>query len=110
MKNDTSTNTIGSRIRAAREEKGFSQSDLAEAIGFQSATAISLIENGERGVSAEILKKLSNALQRDVYYFLGEKEKAGDVQFALRADKGLTTEDRNAILHFIDLAKQKNGK
>ena len=104
MKN---SETIGSRIKAAREERGLSQLDLAQALGFQSATAISLIESDERGVGAETLQRLSEVLHRDVRYFLGQAEKPVDVQVALRADKDLSKSDKDAILRFIELAKKK---
>jgi transcriptional regulator with XRE-family HTH domain len=106
--------SIGSLIRAAREERGMSQMELAQKLGFQSATAISLIESNERGVPAAILQELSDVLHRDIKYFLGQDEAAQvDVQVALRADKDLTKEDKDAILRFIELAKEKknnNGK
>lgn len=110
MKNEEkSPNTIGSRIKTARDERGLSQLDLAKELGFQTATAISLIENDERKVTAGILQKLSEVLHRDIKYFLGQDESAAmDVQFALRADPDLTKEDKDAILRFIDLAKGKN--
>ncbi|MFH1712449.1 MAG: helix-turn-helix transcriptional regulator [Patescibacteria group bacterium] len=111
MKNGQS-NHIGARIKIAREERGLSQLQLAEAVGFQSATAISLIESGERKVSSEILERLAEVLHRDTRYFLGQKENAPiDVRVALRTDKDLSKEDKDAILRFIDLAKsKKNGK
>jgi transcriptional regulator with XRE-family HTH domain len=99
--------TIGSRIRAAREERGLSQLDLASALGFQSATAVSLIESNERGVSAEMLQRLGEVLHRDVKYFLGQDESVTDVQVALRADKDISEEDKKALSHFIELAKKR---
>lgn len=98
---------MGSRIRAAREEAGMSQSGLAEALGFQSATAVSLIENGERGVSAALLPRVAAVLHRDVNYFLGQEEAKVDIKVALRADKDLSKEDKAAILRFVELAKKK---
>lgn len=110
MKNEqTPEQLIGSRIKSAREEKGLSQLDLAKALGFQTATAISLIEAGERGVSATILEKLGQVLERDVKYFLG-KEDAVDIQVALRADKDLSKEDKEALSRFIQLAKNRKKK
>ncbi len=113
MKNEQKNITnIGARIKAARDERGLSQLELAQALGFQSATAISLIENGDRKVTAGILQELSAVLHRDIKYFLGEDENSPvDVQTALRADKDLTKEDKDAILRFIELAKRKkDGK
>lgn len=99
---------IGDRIRAAREARDLSQLELAQAIGFQSATAISLIENGDRKVTSGILEGLASALHVDVtHLLLGREESPVDVQVALRADKDLTKEDKDAILRFIELAKNK---
>ena len=54
---------IGSQIKKARETKGISQLDLAKQLGFESATAISLIENGDRKVTAENLEKIANSFK-----------------------------------------------
>jgi transcriptional regulator with XRE-family HTH domain len=110
MKNDQNKEHIGIRIKSAREERGLSQVDLAKALGFHSATAISLIESGDRKVTAGLLESLSDVLHRDINYFLGQKDRVVDVQVALRADKDLSKEDKDAILRFIELAKKKNGK
>lgn len=111
MKNmDNEAQTIGARIKKAREESGMSQSDLAKVLGFESATAISLIENDERKITAENLGKAAAALHRDVRYFLGEENaKTVDVAVALRADKDLSDPDKKAILHFIEMARKKKN-
>lgn len=101
---------LGALIMAARKERGLSQTELAVMLGFQSATAISLIENGERKVSTDLLQRLCTVLQRDIKYFLGEKELNSDVRVALRADKDLSKQDKDAILRFIELAKKKNAR
>ena len=58
MKSEDTYPQIGKRIKDAREKEGLSQKSLAEAVGFESATAISLIESGERRVSIEDLDKI----------------------------------------------------
>ena len=98
---------MGSRIRAARDEMGMSQSQLAAALGFQSATAISLIENGERNVTSALLQRIGEVLHRSMNYFMGQPEQVVDLKVALRADKDLSNEDKDALLRFIELAKQK---
>lgn len=50
---------FGAIIKKAREECGLSQLELAKEIGKKSATYISLIESGKRGVSC-----------RDFYYIM----------------------------------------
>ena len=111
MKNTDSNNeAIGKKIRTAREEAGYSQLDLAKLIGFETATAISLIESGERKISAENIASLAKNLHKDVKFFFGETDPAMDVKVALRADKDLDKEDQDAIMRFIELAKKKHGK
>lgn len=101
---------IGSQIKKAREEAGMSQMDLAKVLSFESGTAISLIESGERKITAENLELIAKTLHRTIKYFLGkDEEKVVDVKVALRADKDISKEDKDALLHFIDMAKKKHG-
>lgn len=98
---------IGSKIREAREATKKSQMELASALGFESATAISLIESGERRVRVEDLEKIARFLDKDIKFFIGQEDKAVDVRVALRADKDINEKDREAILRFIEVAQQK---
>jgi len=110
MKNQKDKNElIGAKIREAREAAKKSQKELADIVGFESATAISLIETGQRKVRVEDLEKISNFLQRDIKFFLGIEEEQ-NIKFALRADTNLSSEDQDQILSFIDFVKKdKNG-
>lgn len=111
MKNiNANKGIIGRNIKFAREQAKLSQLDLAKQLGFESATALSLIESGERKISAENLAVLAKILHRDVKFFYGQEESSVDVQVALRADKNLNNEDREAIMRFIELARKKHGK
>ncbi|TXI35277.1 MAG: XRE family transcriptional regulator [Candidatus Moraniibacteriota bacterium] len=110
MKNETDKNAqIGAKIREARDSQGVSQLDLAQALGYESATAISLIESGDRKLKVEDLEKISNFFHRDIKFFLGQEEKVLDVKFALRADKDLQPKDVESILDFIEFAKKKRN-
>ena len=100
---------IGEKMKAAREEMGLSQLELAKELDFESATAISLIENGKRDLSTENLVRLSRILHKDVKFFLGLTEGETSVTVALRADKDLLQEDKDALTHFIELAKMKRN-
>jgi transcriptional regulator with XRE-family HTH domain len=104
--------TIGNNIRKAREQAELSQKDLAEAAGFESATAISLIESGERKVAVEVLEKIAEVLHTDLATLLGvETQVKPDIKTALRADKDLSHKDKEQIIKFIDFVKQsKDGK
>ena len=83
-----------------------SQKYLAEAIGYESATAISLIEAGERKVSIVDLDKIAKILNQNVDYFLGTEKKI-DFLYALRTDKELTGKEQKNVLDFVDFIKSK---
>lgn len=104
MKNKKDTYIlIGSRIKKARKEKGLSQKKLAEAVGFDSATSISLIESGERKISIVDLEKTAEVLNEELIQFLGTEPK---VRVSFRAD-GLNEKDAKVIQHIITMAKKR---
>ena len=52
---------LGERVKRARQERGLSQSDLAERLGLSDAY-ISKIEMGKNAMTVTVLAKLSDAL------------------------------------------------
>lgn len=118
MKNSKRFKEIGSNIREARKEAGMSQQELAKEVGFDSTTAISLLEVGERRVTIDSLEKIADVLGKSLDFFLEEgdaeqgQENKPDLKFALRADPDLSKEDKDAILRFIEMSKKKkqNGE
>lgn len=110
MKNNkTKSQIIGEKIKEARNNLKMSQAKLAEEIGFESAVAISLIENGERAITIEKLEKIGNFLHKDIKFFLGEEDAPIKIEVALRSQKDLNKEDQDAILRFIELAKNRHA-
>lgn len=104
---------IGRRIRVAREEANLSQQELATKINRDTATAIYLMENGDRKVSIVDLEKIAQVLDRDLSYFLGESEATNttpNLRIALRSDPNLEVEDKQAIMRFVELAEKRNKK
>ncbi len=98
---------IGANIRKARELSGLSQRQLAEKLGYESSTTVSYIESGERKVSIVDLEKIAHMLDRDIRYFIGQPEEQLNVRVALRAETGLKEKDKDAILHIIEMAKNR---
>jgi transcriptional regulator with XRE-family HTH domain len=64
------------RLRAARQLRSLSQSDLAEKADLQ-PSAVSHFETGRRAPSFDNLKALSEALQVTTDYLLGRAEEPG---------------------------------
>jgi transcriptional regulator with XRE-family HTH domain len=71
---------LGSRIRKFREGRGLNQEALARVLGVSRPT-LSLIENGDRKVSAEEIRKLAEFFGVSVDAFFDEKK---EPQFVIR--------------------------
>jgi XRE family transcriptional regulator, fatty acid utilization regulator len=78
------TQLIGARIRALREERKLSQEDLARLFGFKDRQTVSAIENGERRVSAEELILAVEKLGQPLDYFTNPFMLVGEGKFSWR--------------------------
>jgi len=75
---------IGARIKAKREELGFSQEAVTRLLGFKDRQTLSAIETGDRRVSAEELLRFSEALAVPLDYFADPFLLAGEGRFSWR--------------------------
>ena len=106
----------GERIRTLRNELGITQEQLAKACGYKTNTAIALVENGERELSREKLRKCAAVLGTTINYLWGETDNPSrpksqdliDEQFStLRKtlfDKLLNTNSENVLNLYLDLS------
>src|ERR1700730_16490752 len=78
------TNLIGTRIKALREERKLSQDDLGRLFGFKERQTVSAIENGERRVSAEELLIAVEKLGAPLDYFTDPFLLVGEGRFSWR--------------------------
>lgn len=65
--------SIGSKIKALREEQGLTQIDLVKKSGISRAT-IQSYERDDASITISIIEKISNALGVDVSYFLSPSQ------------------------------------
>jgi len=109
--------TIGERIRAVREKKGWSQYKLAKEADVQPST-ISQIESGARQKpSIAVLQKVANALSLTVSQLLGQTNEDDfqdllqneEVKMFFRNFKDLPEEDKAFIKKQIELLKYQKG-
>ena len=95
-----STNLIGGRIKALREQCGLSQDDLAHVFGFKDRQTVSAIETGERRVLAEELLLAVEKLGVSLDYFSDPFLLAGEGKFSWRQislrPERLSAYERNA--------------
>lgn len=66
--------TIGSRIRARREELDLSQEELGTKLGYKSRSSINKIELGERNLTQARIKVIADALETTPGYIMGWEE------------------------------------
>lgn len=70
MSREVRVHEVGARIREARQARGWSQQQLADAVN-TTQSAVSLYENGQRGCAVETLVDIARAVNRPVTWFLG---------------------------------------
>lgn len=62
---------IGQKIKECRISSGYSQTNLAKLLKYESPTAISLIESGERSLKIHDLIIICQLFMKDYEYFIG---------------------------------------
>lgn len=84
---------IGERIRDKRKEKGWSQRDLAEKIGYSNHSTVGKIETGKVDLPQSKVVQFAEVLGVSVAYLMGWEEMqkkndvATDIVVRLRTDK-----------------------
>lgn len=114
MSQDTDRAELGSRLKDAREYRGFSQEDVANYLGL-SRSAVSLIESGSRRLDILELKKLAKLYECSIEELTGElvvpHADLGSIQMVARAAAALSQEDRSEVLRFAQfLQARKTAK
>jgi transcriptional regulator with XRE-family HTH domain len=98
------------RLRAARELRQWSQSDLATRAGMP-PSSIAHFETGTRKPSFDTLRRLANALEVTTDYLLGRAENPGLAEAGdpLYRDVGkLTGRDREIAKDFLKMLAGRN--
>lgn len=109
--------TCGEKIREYRKKLGYTQSDLANKVGMKTGT-ISKYEKDEITVPSDTLCKIANVLDVSTDYLLGRTNiPKTDEPIAIAAStkdgidlSDVSDEDKDAIMRFIEMAKNKNKK
>jgi transcriptional regulator with XRE-family HTH domain len=95
--------TIGKRLREARESRGFSQAQVAEAMNLL-RPAVSMLENGDRRVNVLELKALAKLYRRPTWYLLGEENPSlvETVEDTMHQFQSLAPEDEKELSLFVE--------
>ncbi|MGE5396429.1 MAG: helix-turn-helix domain-containing protein [Chitinophagales bacterium] len=110
---------IGKKIQQGREEKGYSQEQLARMIGC-SQSALSNYEKGKRRLYLSQLEQLAQVLDQPIEYFMEtrttEEHKPGiedqdkDLLRLLNEFYGLNQSERQSVLDFIQFIRWRRNK
>jgi len=98
---------IGARLQAARQARGLTQAQLAEAIGIEPVT-LSRYETGSRGPSITVLARAADALGVrlgdlvDADRDLPEPEHSPEVARAIRVLEGLDEDRLDLLIRVIE--------
>lgn len=95
---------LGRTIRSRRKELGFTQGDLAAAVGFSVPQTVSDIERGEREVKAWELVKIAGALRTTVDDLLGLGTASEPVRVMWRRGSPAAARETEEI--FLDRARR----
>lgn len=105
-------NMFPSRLKAARELRGYSQAQLGEKAKMP-PSSVAHFETGNRKPSFDTLKNLANALDVTTDYLIGRADDPGQAQAgdALYRHVGnLTGRDRELAAEFLELLAKRNTK
>lgn len=98
------------RLKAARELRGWSQSDLGIRSGLPSSS-VAHFEIGSRKPSFDTLQRLANALEVTTDYLLGRVEEPGVAEAAdplFRDVNKLSGRDRELARDFLEMLAKRN--
>lgn len=70
--------TVGERIKKARQEKGITQTELAERLGYKSRSSINKIEVEGRDIPRSMVIKFAQALGVTPSYLMGWEDENGN--------------------------------
>lgn len=89
--------TFSDSIKKARLKSGYSQKDVANAVGVAKST-YSLYESGKREPNVDTIKKIASFLNT-----------SGDILLGIE-DSDITTEKQNNDIKLLDLYRKLNGE
>lgn len=110
LKKDGERLAIAQRLRAAREQVGLSQGQVAVMMGLQ-RPSVSEVEAGRRGVSAEELTKFAEIYKVSMSWLTKAEAEVQDpaVELAARELAKLGTDDLDRVMQLLRTLKRTSG-
>lgn len=107
---DSRRAAIATRLRAAREQAGLSQGQVATLLGLQ-RPSISELEAGRRRVSGEELTRFAEIYNVSISWLMKDESEVSDpaVELAARELAKLRKEDLDTVLNVIRTFRKAKG-
>lgn len=86
---------VNEKIKALRKQKGLSQQELAELVGFKTASAINKIELGLRDINQAKIQAFAKALEVSPAYLFADKEEKNSDFSEKSEQKRSSGDDKN---------------
>ena len=102
---------IGELVKRRREELGLTQEELATRCGYKDRSTITRIEKNDNDVNQTKLKRLADALEVDVMYFIKEDTPTVPprIEEYIKKFMELSPDKQDAIAKYIDfMAREDN--
>jgi transcriptional regulator with XRE-family HTH domain len=108
---DSTRAALATRLRAAREQAGLSQGQVAKMLGLH-RPSISELEAGRRRVSAEEVSRFAEIYNVSVSWVMSEEPEVPDpaVELAARELAKLKKEDLDTVLNVLRTFRKAKGK
>lgn len=105
--------TVGQRIKIKREEKGLSQKELANLIGYESKSAMSYVEADKRELPFDKLSEVAKVLGVSPNWLLGWTEEPvfikTDLSVIVEELKTLDSDQLARVRKYIEFIKFEGG-
>jgi transcriptional regulator with XRE-family HTH domain len=104
--NQLTNDSLGRKLREAREYTGLSQDQVADHLGMP-RPSVSAFEGGKRKVTFLELKRLAALYKRPLSYFSDESSEPEDPTTAalFRTTQELSADDREHVLRFAEFLR-----
>lgn len=110
----TFQNQVGSRLRHLREAKSLSRKDVErQSEGMVKESILAMYESGRRRIPTPRLKELADFYGSSLSFLMGESPSPMlgsseiDVEALLKSDPKYSEEERELLLHVLDIIKAK---
>ncbi|MBQ7568421.1 helix-turn-helix transcriptional regulator [bacterium] len=97
----TITDIVRERIKKARLEAGYNQTELAKALGLSSNATISRYEKGDLNVSVELLYLIATLTNKPSSFFFETSEDIGSTEDIVRDYSALNETGQQRVLKYI---------